>query len=69
MSGLSDEAFFGIVRLGFGSRRKQLFGCLRDRFDTVKIEAAFRRAKIDQKARGEDLSLAQWVALSTPLLN
>lgn len=62
-----DEHLFSIVRLGFASRRKQLFGCLKEIFPEAIIAKGFEVASIPQKARGEDLSVKQWVALASIL--
>ena len=56
------ETFFRIVRAGFSQRRKQLRNLLREEvtgWDDVAAIIGF-----DPRARAEELSLEQWIALS-----
>lgn len=64
LEGLSEGAFFGVVRAGFASRRKQLYGCLRETYTAEVLDAAFLALSLPRKVRGEDLKLAAWVALT-----
>jgi 16S rRNA (adenine1518-N6/adenine1519-N6)-dimethyltransferase len=60
-----DELFLKLIRLGFSQRRKQLRKLLhayvRD-WDEVA-----RRLNFDPKARAEELSLLQWIALANSI--
>jgi 16S rRNA (adenine1518-N6/adenine1519-N6)-dimethyltransferase len=62
--GLTEEAFFSVVRTGFASRRKQLYGCLRETYSADVLDAAFDAISLPRKVRGEDLELETWVALA-----
>jgi 16S rRNA (adenine1518-N6/adenine1519-N6)-dimethyltransferase len=58
-----DEALFlKLIRVGFSQRRKQLRKLLRERVDDWDTLA--RQLDVDPKARAEELSLLQWVALA-----
>jgi len=56
------ETFFRLVRQGFSQRRKQLRNLLRE--EIPAWEDAARELKFDPRARAEELSLEQWIALS-----
>jgi 16S rRNA (adenine1518-N6/adenine1519-N6)-dimethyltransferase len=56
------ERFEKLVRRGFSQRRKQLQKILRE--DVSDWGAAAEGCGFDPKARAEELSLAQWIALS-----
>ena len=56
------ELFARLVRQGFSQRRKQLQKLLRD--DVPDWTAASQAGGFDAKARAEELSLPQWIALA-----
>ncbi|PYI90856.1 MAG: ribosomal RNA small subunit methyltransferase A [Verrucomicrobia bacterium] len=56
------ETFFRLVRQGFSQRRKQLRNLLRK--EIPNWEEAAGRVGFDPRARAEQLSLEQWIALS-----
>ena len=56
------ETFFRLVRQGFSQRRKQLRNLLRE--EIPAWEDAARKLGFDHRARAEELSLEQWIALS-----
>ena len=56
------SAFFRMVRLGFSQRRKQLRNLLRE--EVPEWEEASAAIGFDPRARAEELSLEQWIALS-----
>jgi 16S rRNA (adenine1518-N6/adenine1519-N6)-dimethyltransferase len=56
------DTFFRIVRLGFSQRRKQLRNLLRE--DVPDWEGASAAVGFGPRARAEELSLEQWIALS-----
>jgi 16S rRNA (adenine1518-N6/adenine1519-N6)-dimethyltransferase len=56
------ETFFRLVRQGFSQRRKQLRNLLRE--EIPDWEEAARGVGFDPRARAEQLSLEQWIALS-----
>lgn len=55
------EVLFGVVRAGFGQRRKMLRRSLRD----LLGEAAIVESGVDPTARAEELGLDQWAALAS----
>ena len=57
-----EELLVKLIRLGFSQRRKQLRKLLRERVDDW--DAISRHVDIDPKARAEELSLLQWIALA-----
>ncbi|MFN2508533.1 MAG: 16S rRNA (adenine(1518)-N(6)/adenine(1519)-N(6))-dimethyltransferase RsmA [Chthoniobacterales bacterium] len=56
------ELFTRLVRRGFSQRRKQLQKLLREDFPDWELAA--KCCGFDPKARAEELSLAEWIALS-----
>ena len=56
------ETFFRMVRQGFSQRRKQLRNLLRE--EVPDWEEASGAISFDPRARAEELSLEQWIALS-----
>ena len=56
------ETFFRVVRRGFSQRRKQLRNLLREELPGWEETAA--AIGIDARARAEELSLEQWIALA-----
>ena len=57
-----SSAFFRMVRQGFSQRRKQLRNLLRE--EVPEWEEAAAAIGFDPRARAEELSLEQWIALS-----
>ena len=57
------ETFARLVRLGFSQRRKQLGRLLRE--EIPDWEKAARELEFEPRARAEELSLEQWLGLST----
>jgi len=56
--------FFTLLHLGFGQKRKQLYGNLRQVYQTSVIDDAFTQAHISKQSRAEDISLPQWHILA-----
>jgi 16S rRNA (adenine1518-N6/adenine1519-N6)-dimethyltransferase len=56
------ETFFRLVRRGFSQRRKQLRNLLRE--EVPAWEEAATTIGFDSRARAEELSLEQWIALA-----
>lgn len=61
---VDEEHFFTVVRAGFASKRKQLINNLSAVFGREAASAALAACNIDEKARAENLTRAQWRALS-----
>jgi 16S rRNA (adenine1518-N6/adenine1519-N6)-dimethyltransferase len=57
-----EELLLELIRLGFSQRRKQLRKLLRER--VADWDSFARQVHIDPKARAEELSLLQWIALA-----
>src|SRR4030095_5302026 len=57
-----EELLVKLIRLGFSQRRNQLRKLLRERVDNW--DALSRHLNVDPKARAEELSLLQWIALA-----
>lgn len=68
LEGLTEEAFFSVVRAGFASRRKQLYGCLRETYTAEVLDAAFGTLSLSRTVRGEDITIATWVSLAKLLV-
>jgi len=68
LDGLTEEDFFSVVRAGFASRRKQLYGCLRETYTADVLDSAFSTLSLPRTVRGEDLKLGDWVALAKLLV-
>ncbi len=65
--GVGDvDAFFTIVRAGFGQRRKQLGNSLATGLgrDKAAVAAALTQAGVDPTRRAETLTLGEWAAIS-----
>jgi 16S rRNA (adenine1518-N6/adenine1519-N6)-dimethyltransferase len=58
----NEKLLLELIRLGFSQRRKQLRKLLRDRVDDW--DSLARQLNIDPKARAEELSLFNWIALA-----
>jgi 16S rRNA (adenine1518-N6/adenine1519-N6)-dimethyltransferase len=63
------NAFFHVVRAGFGQKRKQLKNALVAGLDlpAAKVAAALTRAGVDPQRRAQTLSLAEWASLAREL--
>jgi 16S rRNA (adenine1518-N6/adenine1519-N6)-dimethyltransferase len=59
----SEADFFTLLHHGFGSRRKQLFGLLKEHYPHEVLDRAFSEATIPKKARGEDVGIETWYKL------
>ncbi len=60
--------FERLVKLGFGSKRKMLRNNLKGIVERDDLESMMTTLGIEPTARGEDLSVEQWVALSNTIL-
>ncbi len=68
-----EEPFKALVRAGFGQRRKMLRGVLPKSATGMaitadQVEATLQRIGVSPTARGEELSLAQWLLLTRELV-
>ncbi len=63
----SEEKFFDVIKAGFAHKRKILARNLESNFEKGKIARAFTECDLSIKSRAEDISLAQWSALTEKL--
>jgi 16S rRNA (adenine1518-N6/adenine1519-N6)-dimethyltransferase len=63
------EAFFDVVRAGFGQKRKQLRNSLQHGLGlpAARVAQALEQAGVDGERRAQTLTLDEWVALSRTL--
>jgi 16S rRNA (adenine1518-N6/adenine1519-N6)-dimethyltransferase len=61
-----DDAFFSVVRAGFGQRRKQLRNSLRANLGLAqdRVDAILAQAGVDAQRRAETLTLAEWAQVA-----
>jgi 16S rRNA (adenine1518-N6/adenine1519-N6)-dimethyltransferase len=69
---ISKEAFFTILHLGFGQKRKQLIGNLSAHYDREVVSTILAEADLSPTVRAEDISIKTWLFIvarlqSTPL--
>ena len=66
---INEKFFFNVIRASFSQRRKTLLNALKNGglADKDKILAAFAEVCIDEKARGETLSIQKFAQLSNLL--
>jgi 16S rRNA (adenine1518-N6/adenine1519-N6)-dimethyltransferase len=64
--GTDDQAFFRVVRAGFGQKRKMLRNALSAGLGMtpLQVENALGKAGIDPRRRAETLSLGEWVEVT-----
>jgi 16S rRNA (adenine1518-N6/adenine1519-N6)-dimethyltransferase len=67
LGSLPDDVFFDVLRLGLGSRRKQLFGLLKQHYREANLREFFDELELTHTVRGEDLGVDVWVRLSQKL--
>ncbi|HEX6386138.1 MAG TPA: 16S rRNA (adenine(1518)-N(6)/adenine(1519)-N(6))-dimethyltransferase RsmA [Anaerolineae bacterium] len=61
---VDEEAFFELVRAGFGQKRKQLQNNLRQLgYSKAQIRQALKEAGVDGRRRAETLSLEEWLGV------
>jgi 16S rRNA (adenine1518-N6/adenine1519-N6)-dimethyltransferase len=60
--------FFHLLHLGFGQKRKQLFGNLKYSHDPTLLTEAFDSLNLSLTIRAEDLHVSEWLALAALIL-
>jgi 16S rRNA (adenine1518-N6/adenine1519-N6)-dimethyltransferase len=70
-SHIDTKRFFGLVKAGFANKRKFLINNLSRelKIENCKLKIIFDQIKIDQTSRAEELSVDNWIELSTILTN
>ena len=66
---LNADAFFTLLHLGFGQKRKQLIHNLAIRYERNRVEHALATVGLSSTVRAEDVSLKKWISLVTQLLS
>lgn len=59
----AKEPIIALAKLGFSSRRKQLKGNLAKKYGAHAVKGALLQLGISEKARAQELSTQQWIAL------
>lgn len=62
-----EERFFEVVKLGLSHKRKKLISNLKEKFNEQDLKNSFGKLKLDEKVRGEDLSVNDFISLSKEL--
>jgi 16S rRNA (adenine1518-N6/adenine1519-N6)-dimethyltransferase len=62
-----EKWFFRVLKAGFGHKRKQLVGNLKEFADRESILSIFHTLNLKETCRAEDLSIEDWSALSQNL--
>jgi 16S rRNA (adenine1518-N6/adenine1519-N6)-dimethyltransferase len=57
---VDERTFFEVLRLGFGKKRKQLFGNLSALYDRALLLKIFTSLNLPPTIRAEDLTLSNW---------
>lgn len=63
------DAFFEILHIGLGKKRKQLLGCLAEKYPRHILEDIFNEIGFSLTIRGEDIPLKDWLVLYKKLLH
>ncbi len=66
---LDPKAFFTLLHLGFGQKRKQLIGNLAHTAPRDELEKVFLSLDLSLTVRAEDIEVSTWIALATHLLS
>jgi 16S rRNA (adenine1518-N6/adenine1519-N6)-dimethyltransferase len=65
----AEAHFFTVLRTGFAHKRKKLAKNLEQLASAHQVQEAFSSAGLDLNIRPEDVSLAEWLALSRSLIS
>lgn len=68
LAGVDPEAFFNLLHIGFGSKRKQLLGNLAKDYPREKLANIFDKLSLSQSVRAEDVNLQTWLSLAKEIL-
>ncbi|MEY3783927.1 MAG: dimethyladenosine transferase, rRNA (adenine1518-N6/adenine1519-N6)-dimethyltransferase [Candidatus Parcubacteria bacterium] len=66
---LDAERFFYLLHLGFGQKRKQLLSNLSGELSRAELGSIFDNLNLSLTVRAEDISLTNWVKLTTEIEN
>lgn len=60
-----EENFFLVVKSGFSHKRKFLISNLKEKIPEINWQELFIKNSLNEKVRAEDVTLAQWLQLSS----
>jgi len=63
LDGVDERLFFKLIHAGFAHKRKQLLPNLSSIYKKNDILEVFKKCKIDEKIRAEDLKIGDWIML------
>ena len=66
---VEESAFFEILHLGFGQKRKQLLGNLSKKYNRQKLTHIFSTLSLPVSTRAEDIPLEIWLRLVPEILS
>jgi 16S rRNA (adenine1518-N6/adenine1519-N6)-dimethyltransferase len=69
LAGLQQEAFFELLHLGFGKKRKQLLGNLSETYDREKVSNILHSLNLPLTIRAEDMPVKTWVQFAEQILS
>lgn len=69
LEGIDPKAFFELLHIGFGQKRKQLLGNLSAIYDRTVVGEILISLKLPSTVRAEDVSVDSWVKLASLLLS
>jgi 16S rRNA (adenine1518-N6/adenine1519-N6)-dimethyltransferase len=67
LGNLPTEAFFELIHLGFGQKRKQLIGNLSQKYERWELESILASLNLQLTVRAEDVPLETWIKLAALL--
>lgn len=62
--GVSEEAFFELLHVGFAQKRKMLASNLSPRYGRAAVMRALTAAGLHEKVRAEDVALEEWLTIA-----
>ncbi|MEN9880908.1 MAG: dimethyladenosine transferase, rRNA (adenine1518-N6/adenine1519-N6)-dimethyltransferase [Candidatus Parcubacteria bacterium] len=63
-----ESIFFRLIHAGFAHKRKFALSNIKEVFKDVDVTALFKEAQISEKIRAEDVTLQEWLTLSSKLV-
>lgn len=65
--GISEDAFFELLHLGFAGKRKQLLGALAKKYPREHVAEILQSCGLSETVRAEDMDIDEWFALAKGL--
>ena len=69
LKNIDQKAFFDLLHLGFGQKRKQLLGNLSTAYERGAVEQILHSLNLSPTVRAEDISIEVWLELALLLLS